>query len=145
MKNKIGIVIIVLISILISCVLVSVGGSPGSTYITLDSRSALMQPKFCLYADRYFQKRLDIGTIIVRKAKRSSSEKKRLELDLLFRIYCLEVKIFKRFGTYNISIVFWQFHQETLRVGITRILSDLRGSAVMKKMWSRPSGIGRNL
>ena len=61
MKNRIG-TAIVLVSIL-SCS-VSAVCSPGSTYITLNSRSALMQPKFCLYADRYFQEQLDIETII---------------------------------------------------------------------------------
>lgn len=83
MKGRTGIAIIALVSLLISCVLVSVGSYPGDGYIRVDSRSEVMQPTFCLYRDSYFQKRLDIGTIIVRKAKRSSEEKKRLELDVL--------------------------------------------------------------
>ena len=83
MKDRIGIAVIALAGILISYVLVSVGSYPGDGYIGVDLRSTLMQPTFCLYRNRYFQERLDIGTIIVRKAKRSSEEKKRLELDLL--------------------------------------------------------------
>ena len=79
MTDKIGIAIIALVSVL-SCS-VSTGLSPGSTYITLDSRSALMQPKFCLYADRYFQEQLDIETIIVKKARRSVYEGKGWEQD----------------------------------------------------------------
>lgn len=78
MKNRIG-TAIVLVSIL-SCS-VFTGCSPGSTYITLDSRSALMQPKFCLYADRYFQEQLDIETIIVEKARHSVYEGKGWEQD----------------------------------------------------------------
>ena len=79
MKNRTG-TAIVLVSLL-SCCSVFTGCSPGSTYITLDSRSALMQPTFCLYADRYFQERLDVEAIIVQKAQRSVYDGKGWEQD----------------------------------------------------------------
>ena len=78
MKNGIG-TAIVLVSIL-SCS-VFTGCSPGSTYITLDARSALMQPTFCLYADRFFQEQLDVEAIIVQKAQRSVYDGKGWEQD----------------------------------------------------------------
>ena len=69
MKNRTGIVII-LLSILISC-LVSGGCQPAPGYITVDSRSGLMQPTFCLYRDASLQKQLGIRTIVVWKVQRS--------------------------------------------------------------------------
>ena len=70
MKNRTGIVII-LLSILISC-LVSGGCQPAPGYITVDSRSGLMQPMFCLYRDASLQKQLGIRTIVVWKVQRST-------------------------------------------------------------------------
>ena len=55
MKNKICIAIAIL-SILISCLWVSVGCTPLPGYIAIDSQSELMQPTFSLYNDPYFQK-----------------------------------------------------------------------------------------
>lgn len=52
--------------------------APGS--ISIDSRSALMQPRFC-YHLRPFTERLDIGKIVVSKVRRSSVMQKRWELD----------------------------------------------------------------
>ena len=78
MKNRIGIVIILLIGILISCFFVA-GCVPPSVYITIDSGSAVMQPTFCIHLDTYFQKQLSIGSITVRKLLLSSEEKKRGE------------------------------------------------------------------
>lgn len=78
MKNRIGIVIILLIGILISCFF-AVGCSYLSGYITIDSQSKVMKPMFCVYLDRCFrhrQERLDIETITVSKVRRSSEEKK---------------------------------------------------------------------
>ena len=70
MKNRIGIAIIAVVSILSSFFVP--GCSIGSAYILIDSRSDLMKPTFCLYWDPYFQKQLDIGKIVVCKALRSS-------------------------------------------------------------------------
>ncbi len=81
MKNRIGIAIIALVGILISC-LVSIGCTPLPGYIAIDSGSKLMNPTFCLYGDQYFQKRLQIGGIKVEKVLCSSEHKKRSELDL---------------------------------------------------------------
>lgn len=78
MKDRIGIAIIALIGILISCFF-AVGYSYLSGYITIDSRSKVMKPTFCVYLDRCFrhhQERLDIETITVSKVRRSSEEKK---------------------------------------------------------------------
>ena len=80
MKNRIGIAIIVLLSILTSCFFV-VGCTPFPGYITIDSRSELMQPTFYVCDDPYFRKRLRIGSIKVEKQLRSAEEKKRCELD----------------------------------------------------------------
>ena len=83
MKDKIGIAIIIVGSILISCFFVA-GCVPAPGYITVDSRSKVMQPTFCMYLDRCFrhhQVRLDIGTITVSKARRSSEEKNGWEFD----------------------------------------------------------------
>lgn len=73
MKNKIGIAIIALVGIFISCVLVA-GCRPLPAYITIDSRSELRQPTFFMYLDP--QVKLDIGTIIVWEALHSSEEKR---------------------------------------------------------------------
>ena len=78
MKNRIGIAIIVLIGILISCFFVA-GCVPPPVYITIDSGAAVMQPTFCIHLDTYFQKQLSIGSITVRKMLLSSEEKKRGE------------------------------------------------------------------
>ena len=79
MKNKICIAIAIL-SILISCCLVSVGCTPLPGYIAIDSRSALMKPTFYVSDDPYFRKRLRISSIKVEKLLRSSKEKKPWEL-----------------------------------------------------------------
>lgn len=81
MKDKICIRI-ALVSTLISCLLVATGCHPGFGHISINSGSEVMRPTFCMYADPYFQGRLDIGTIIVRKAKRSFAVKKGSELDI---------------------------------------------------------------
>lgn len=73
--------VIALVSIFIGYFFVCVGCSPGHGYISIDSGSEVMRPIFCLYGDPYFQGRLDIGTVIVRKAERSSEMKKGSELD----------------------------------------------------------------
>ena len=78
MKDRIGIAIVVLVSILISCFF-TVGCVPASGYITIDSQSEVMQPMFCLHLDTYFQQQLSIGSITVRKMLLSSEEKKRGE------------------------------------------------------------------
>ena len=70
MKDRIGSVIAP-ISLLISCVLICVGCQPRSAYITVDARSALMQPTFCMYRDASLQERLDIEGIMVWKVQRS--------------------------------------------------------------------------
>ncbi len=83
MKNKNGIAIIALVGILLSCFFV-VGCSYLSGYITIDSRSKVMKPTFCIYLDRCFrhhQERLDIDTITVVKVRRSSEEKKGWKFD----------------------------------------------------------------
>ena len=83
MKDKIGIAIMALVSILISCVLIA-GCTPLPGYITIDSRSEVMNPTFCMYLDRCFrhhQVQLDIGTITVSKVRRSSEEKNGWESD----------------------------------------------------------------
>ena len=77
MKNKIGITIVALVGILISCFF-AVGCSYLSGYITIDSRSKVTNPTFCVYLDRCFrhhQERLDIDTITVSMVRRSSEEK----------------------------------------------------------------------
>ena len=79
MKNRIGIDIIVIVSILISCVWVCTGCQPALGYITVDSRSIVMQPTFCMYQDPYFQERLSVGSITVEKKLSASDEKKRWE------------------------------------------------------------------
>ena len=56
--------------------------APG--YITIDSRSKVMKPTFCIYLDRCFrhhQERLDIETITVTKVRHSSEEKNGWEFD----------------------------------------------------------------
>ena len=83
MKNKIGIAISALVSILISCFF-AVGCSYLSGYITIDSRSKVMKPMFCIYLDRCFrhhQERLDIEAITVSKVRRSSEEKNGWKFD----------------------------------------------------------------
>ena len=78
MKNKIGIAIVALVGILISCFFIA-GCVPVSGYSTIDSQSEVMKPTFCVYLDRCFrhhQERLDIETITVSMVRRSSEEKK---------------------------------------------------------------------
>jgi hypothetical protein len=77
MKNKIGIAIIALIGILINCFLIA-GCVPPPGYITIDSRSALMKPTFCMYKDPYFQERAHIGRITVEKVDRSFQKNRRV-------------------------------------------------------------------
>ena len=81
MKDRVSITIIAIVSILISSSLIFVGCIPPSGYITIDSKSALMNPTFCMYDDPYFQKRLKIGRIIVEKKRRSPEDNRRWELD----------------------------------------------------------------
>lgn len=80
MKDKIGIVPITLAGILIICVLIA-GCTPLPGYIAIDSQSEVMNPTFYISGDRYFQERLRIAGITVRKALRSSEEEKRWDLD----------------------------------------------------------------
>ena len=94
---------IAVVSILISYLFVSVGCSPGTGYVSVDARSALMTPTFCMHADPDFRGRLDIGTIIVRKAKRSAEEERGSELDSLLekkdlqKVWHLQYKSFNFF------------------------------------------------
>ena len=76
MKNKIGIAIIALVGILISC-LVFAGCTPLPGYSIVDLRSKVMQPTFSMYLDPQVQ--LDIGTIIIWESLHSSEEKTRWE------------------------------------------------------------------
>ena len=81
MKNRIGIAIIVCIGILISCFFTA-GCVPTPGYITIDSRSEVIQPTFRMYLDqsfRYHQVRLDIGTIIIWESLYSFEEETRWE------------------------------------------------------------------
>ena len=83
MKNRIGIAIIARVSLLISCFFIA-GCVPAPGYITIDSRSKVMNPTFCMYLDRCFrhhQVPLNIETITVSKVRRSSEEKKGWESD----------------------------------------------------------------
>ena len=75
MKDKIGIAIVALVSILISCFF-TVGCVPAPGYITIASQSEVMKPTFRMYLDgfRHHQERLDIGTIIVWEVLRFSEE-----------------------------------------------------------------------
>ena len=78
MKNRMGIVIIALVNLLISCFFTA-GCVPAPGYIVIDSQSEVMKPTFCVYLDRCFrhrQERLDIEKITVSKVRRSSEEKK---------------------------------------------------------------------
>ena len=97
MKNSIGISIIAFIGILISCFFVA-GCTPLPGYITIDSRSALMKPTFSMYDDPYFQKRLQIKSITVKKARWSPEEKQRWELDASWNegqtVWHLEYNVF---------------------------------------------------
>ena len=72
MKDRISITI-ALVSILISCIWVSVGCTPSHGYITIDSRSGVMQPTFCMYRDASFQEPWDITGIIVWKVHEKQS------------------------------------------------------------------------
>ena len=83
MKNRTGIAIIALVSILISYFFAA-GCSLLPGYITINSRSEVMNPTFCMYDELYFQKRLRIESITVEKAGRSFEEKTRWELDALW-------------------------------------------------------------
>ena len=75
MKDRIGIAVIVLAGILISCFFVA-GCVPAPGYIIIDSQSEMMNPTFSMYLNRGFghQERLDIGTIIVWEVLHSSEE-----------------------------------------------------------------------
>lgn len=77
--KKITCIVIALVSIIISGFLVH-GCSYAPGRISIDSRSALMQPRFC-YHMRPFTEELDIERIVVSKARRSSVMQKRWELD----------------------------------------------------------------
>ena len=76
MKDRIGIAIVALVSLLISC-LVFAGCTPLSGYSIVDLRSAVMQPTFSMYLNPQVQ--LDIGTIIIWESLHSSEEKTRWE------------------------------------------------------------------
>ena len=100
MKNRIGIAMILRIGILISCFFV-IGCSYLSGYITIDSRSKVMKPTFCIYLDRCFrhhQERLDIEAITVSKVRRSFEKKKGWKVDLptrwedMHKVWYLEYK-----------------------------------------------------
>lgn len=83
MKDRIGIAVIALAGILISCFFAA-GSTPLPGYITIDARSKVMNPTFCMYMDRCFrhhQERLDIETITVSKVLCSSEEKMGWESD----------------------------------------------------------------
>ncbi len=82
MKNRIDIAIIALIGILISCFFLA-GCTPLPGFITIDPRSALMEPTVCMYKDLYFQERSHIGRITVEKMDRFSKEKVPWELDAI--------------------------------------------------------------
>lgn len=75
MKDRIGIAVIALTGILISCFF-GAGCVPAPGYITIDSQSEVMNPAFSMYLNQGFghQERLDIGTIIVWEALHSSEE-----------------------------------------------------------------------
>ena len=78
MKNRIGLVIILLIGVLISSFFVA-GCVYAPGYITIDSQSKVRKPTFCVYLDRCFrhlQERLDIEKITVSKVRRSSEQEK---------------------------------------------------------------------
>ncbi|RKU19265.1 hypothetical protein C6500_11235 [Candidatus Poribacteria bacterium] len=77
MKDRIGIAIVALVSLLISC-LVFAGCTPLPGYSIVDSQSELMQPTFSMYRDPQVQ--LDIGTIIIWESLHSSEEKTQWEL-----------------------------------------------------------------
>ena len=100
MKNRIDITVIAFAGILISCFFAA-GCSYLSGYITIDSRSKVTKPTFCVYLDRCFrhrQERLDIETITVSKVRRSSEEKKGWKFDSparwedMQRVWYLEYK-----------------------------------------------------
>ena len=74
MKDRIGIAIVALVIILISCVLIA-GCTPLPGYSIIDLRSEVMQPTFSMYRDPQVQ--LDIGTIIIWESLHSSEEKTR--------------------------------------------------------------------
>ena len=83
MKDRIGIAIITLVSLLIGGFCVA-GCVPTPGYITIDSRSEVMNPTFCMYLDRCFrhhQVQLDIGTIIIWESLHSSEEETRWEFN----------------------------------------------------------------
>ena len=83
MKDKIGIAIVALVSVLISCFFTA-GCVPAPGYITIDSRSKVMKPAFRMYLDRCFrhhQVQLEIGTIIIWKSLYSSEEETRWEFN----------------------------------------------------------------
>lgn len=74
MKNRIGIIIAVVSPLIISYCLISSGCQPSHGYITVDSRSGLTQPTFCLYRDASFQEPWDITGIIVWKVHEKQPE-----------------------------------------------------------------------
>lgn len=79
MKDRIAIPISY-VSLIISC-FVTVGCTPSRGYITVDSRSELAQPTFCMYWHWDFQEPTNIRRITVWKAQSSYDTKKRWELD----------------------------------------------------------------
>ena len=108
MKDRIGIDIIAVVSLLLSCGLVCVGCTPpitGAVLIEVDSGSALMQPTFCMYQGPYLgpysQKRFDIKSITVWKVPPSPDQKKRWKFHLLWddrqTVWHLEYKVSDNF------------------------------------------------
>ena len=151
MKNRIGIVIILLIGVLINCFFVA-GCTPLPGYSIVDLRSEVMQPTFCLCLDSYFQKRLDIGTIIIRKAKRSSEEKKRLELDLLLESDVLfggkELQKVWHLQYKSSGFFLFNFIKRLLGLSASPVSCLTYGEVPLgyeEEMRAVPSGTGRNL
>lgn len=111
MKNRGGIVIIPFIGILISCFFLA-GCTPLPGFITIDSRSALMEPTVCMYKDLYFQERSHIGRITVEKVDRFSKEKDRWELDAVQNngqtVWELELK-YRDADNFFIGLFQWLF------------------------------------
>ena len=82
MKNRIGIVMIAIVSMMFGCFFAA-GCTPLPGYIAIDPQSELMNPTFSICGDEYFQERLQIGSIKVEKVLQPSEAKRRWELDSL--------------------------------------------------------------
>lgn len=88
--------VIALMSVVITCTLVTAGCTPDPGYIILDPGSTLRHPTFCYYQDASFQNRLGISSITVWKVPHASEKKKRWEIDWPFddrqKVWSLEYK-----------------------------------------------------